>query len=259
MIFRKIRRWDNTADTPPTQWAYLDGNSFVLEFVGGAIANGDYTLNLLVLLATGETHTTIPITTTRTAGEPATYALMGPAMATAINTAIATNPENIGQHDHPGTYLRSAASSDAQVFVICKSNPKFRFRLSVSVPGGAALALNPDDLFPIDYVAPSRGLNGELLTDLELVVVPVSSADVALDPGSLTCNITVRRMVDRSVLGVPGVFAAPAEVEADHPVGQPFRIEAGPGRYTFELGVPGGSVGSGSLDALELQVGAVLK
>lgn len=252
----RIRRKADTGTADPARWAYVDGNSFVVTF-GGTETNGTY---IITIVPSAAGVATIPITVTRTAGSPATNTLLAAAAVTNTNTLLAA-----GTAPTPtalATYIESVSSSGAATQFIAKRDaPPFTVLITggtalVAAGGAGTLALSPNDTFPITFDTLGYGPQVGARTKLEVTLIPVNSSGVPLDPGTAVMDLTVRRMIERDErdhLNRPRVAVAvgSAEIQEDLPLGQPFRIDGGGGRYAFALGAIGGGAITG-LDAVEV-------
>lgn len=261
----RMRRKADTGVADLARWTSTDPNSFDVT-VGGAATNGNYIVTITPQVQTGpyppvtpntdESITAIAITVVRAGGAPATNTNLATQFVTNTNTIlVATNP---GDHANLSTYIESVSSSGAVVSFIVKRNaPPFRVTLSAPAPG--TLALAPDDIFPIvfDSIGFSHLLGPR--TKLGIVLLPVDSSGVPLDPGSLTADITVLRVFDRGGRNGRDIPSTPVGVEAATtatawPAGAAYRIPSGGGRFGVILGAVGGAVGAGVLSVLEVHV-----
>jgi len=255
---RRLRRKADTGVADPARFAWTDGNSFDVT-IGGIASDGDY---VITITPTAPGVAAIPITVMR-ATTPATNTNIATAMVTAANVLLAAAPP-------PGpaalaTYIESVSSSGAVVsFIVKRGAPSFTVATSETTATGT-LTLAPNDTFPITmstlaYIPPTGPRS-----HLALVLVPVNSSGTPLDPGTLAADLTVREYFDRGRRTNAGdipetpVGVSSGTTATAWAAGAGYRIASGAGRFGVSLGAVSGSVGSGTLAALEVHVKEVLQ
>lgn len=239
----RVRRKADFGTADPARWSYIDGNSFIVTIAGTA-SDGDYVITITPAAAGVAT---IPITVTR-ATTPATNTNIATAMAAAAN-ALLTNvsapaPTALSE------YIESVSSSGAVVqFIVKRGAPRFTVATSETTATGT-LELSPNDTFPISLSTLGYGPQVGPRMALEVTLIPVNSSGVPLDPGTATADLTVRRMVERGSRDAYDRPSTPvgvgsATTTSAHPLGAPFRVAGGGGRFTFALGAQGGGAITG--------------
>lgn len=250
----RVRRKANTGTADPARWAWTDGNSFDVTF-GGTPTNGTH---ITTITPSDTSIAPIPITTTRVGGSPATAANLATQHVTDAN-ALLTESAN-GDRAALAAFIESVSSSAAVVSFIAKRDPPCSFTVSTSgtgLGGGAGtMTLNPDDTFPITLHTLGWGPQVGERTHLAIVLVPVNSSGVPLNPGTLAADLNVHRYFDRGRRNERDIPSTPVGVGSSdtesHPAGAEFRIPAGGGRWGISLGAVSGAVGSGTLSHLEV-------
>lgn len=229
--------------TDPTDWVYIDNESFQLTF-GGTATDGDY-VTTIDPVAAGVA--SISVTTTR-ATTPATNTDLATQHTADIDAAIADESTGLSR------YLVSSSSDAAVVTVIGSPNAP-PYRVTTSAPGSGTLDVAPDDEFPITYGNVGYGPNAGTHSSLEITVIPVDTDRLPLDPNGATLSITVRRMIDRRTTTEPDrpVGVASATTLTGQVVGVPVHIDAGAGRYGIALSTLGGGTITG-LEGFEVWV-----
>lgn len=223
----------------PSDWSYIDGNTFEVTF-GGTATNGDY---VITIDPVSFGIASIPITTTRAGGSPSTNADL--AAQSVIETATLLAAGTYRDPTALATYIISSSSSAAvQRFYVRDDAPPFRVTLSPPAP--ATLAVVPDDQFPILFGATGHGpvIQGAK-TALEVTLIPVDSNRVPLDPNGATVNLTIRRMIDRSPSNLnggnpPAGVASASTVAATF--GRPVLVDSASGYYGFGLDTITGTI-----------------
>lgn len=241
----------DTGNADPARHAYVDPNSFIVT-VGGTASDGDY---VTTITPTAPGVDAIPITVTRDT-TPATNDDIAAEFVTEANTLLlAANPRDTAAL---ATYIESVSSSGAVVqFIVKRDAPPFTVVTSETTATGT-LTLSPDDTFPLTLNtlgwAPQPGAR----THLALVLVPVDSSGAQLPAGTLTADVTVRRVIERSARSpdrdIPElpVLVASATTQSALAAGAEYRIAGGGGRFGVSLGAVAGAVGSGTLAFLDV-------
>lgn len=253
----RLRRKANTSTADPTRWAWTDGNSFDVT-IAGTPTNGTY---ITTITPSDTSIPPIAITTTRAAGSPATNTNLATQHVTDANTLLTASAN--GDRSALAAFIESVSSSAGVVSFIAKRDPPCSFTVTTSgtgLGGGAGtMTINPDDTFPVTLHTLGWGPQVGERTHLSIVLVPVNSSGVPLDPGTLAADLTVRRYFDRGRRNERDVPSTPVGVsssgtETSLAAGAEFRIAAGGGRWGVSLGAVSGAVGSGVMSHLEVHV-----
>ena len=185
---RRLRRKDDTA-TDDADWAALqvDPNSFTETF--GAPADGNF---ILTITPVSSDVTPATLTTTRTAGVPASATDMATQRVADVNTDLA-----LGASSVLAPFIRSVSSSGAAVtYIVRPDAPEF----VPTVPGApSTVTIAPDDTFPITAIASNhRGHHAGHPDAIALAFLPVdASGDLIDDDTGCTLNVELVRVVER--------------------------------------------------------------
>ena len=244
-----------TAD--PARFEWTDGNGFDVT-IAGTPTNGTY---ITTITPSDTSIPAIAITTTRSAGSPATNTNLATQHVADVNALLTAS--NNGDRTALAAYIESVSSSAGVVSFIDKRNTPCSFTVSTSgtgLGGGAGtMTVSPDDTFPITFDTLGWGPQVGARTRLAIVLQVVNSSGVVLDPGTVTADMTVRCYFDRGTRSERDIPSTPVGVESSdtesaHPAGIGFRIPAGAGRFGVSLGAAAGSPGSGTMSHLEAWV-----
>jgi hypothetical protein len=254
---RRLRRKADTTAADPARWEWTDGNSFDVT-IAGTPTNGTY---ITTLTPSDTSIPAIPITTTRAGGTPATNTNLTTQHVADANTLLSASANE--DRVTLAAFIESVSSAAGVVSFIVKRDAPCSFTVTTSgtgLGGGAGtMVVSPDDTFPVTLNTLGYWPQVGARTHLAIVLVPVNSSGVPLDPGTLTADLTVRRYFDRGTRNERDIPSTPvgvgsADIESAHPAGIEFRIPGGGGRFGISLGAVAGAVGSGTMSHLEAWV-----
>ena len=242
---RLVRVKDDTSAADPARWAYVDPESFLVT-VGGTASDGNYVVTIVPRYPPSGT-TSFAITFTRAAAETNTAIGAGIDAATDVLLAVASSSAPFGSVlSH---YIKSVSNSAGVVQFIGQPEAP-EYTVTVTAPGTGTLTLSPDDIFPITFSALGFAPISGPRTDVEVLILPVDSSGVPLDPNGATIDVTCLRVIDRGTGLAAGVGSA--VTESALPIGDVARIPFNGGRLGFLLSTITGTITG--LDALEVWV-----
>lgn len=236
-----LREKIDTGVADPAAWSYLDNDSLRVT-VGGTTSNGVYSITITPETPPSGT-TSFTASFTRAAAETDTQ--IGAALDAALDALLAVASNGI-RGARLADYVSAVSNASGVVSIVFKPDMPCRVNVSLVDPGTATLTPSPSSTyFPItrDFLgwSPTVGARSKL----EFTITAVDSSGNALDPGTATVDLTVRRMLPALTSGGP-VEVSSATTQTAFPVGGSYRVAAGGGRY----GVSFGAIGGGAITGL---------